>query len=310
MGLLGDIVGAVSGQSWLGPAINAVSGFIGQQNTNDANALAAQQTSAFNAAEAEKNRQFQQRSADENKTFQQSMWQSSANWENEMSSSAYQRAVTDMKLAGLNPMLAYSQGGASSPGVSTPSGSTAGGSQASGVTPTYINPVLAGAQAASMGASSALTTAQTVTEGERPALVKNQAAYEKEKATQESWTTANFERLLYQRIRQGDESITLTESEAGKAVAIIRNLAKEGALLDARTAGQRIENELLANDVPKAKALAGYWSSEWGKASPYASDVKGAFDSAVGGLRSGAAASSAASYGQDVRNRGFYYGNH
>lgn len=56
-------------------------------------------------------------------------------WQKEMSDTAYQRAVADMKKAGINPILAFSGGGMSA--ASTPSGAFGQSGMATGATDSY-----------------------------------------------------------------------------------------------------------------------------------------------------------------------------
>lgn len=88
-----------------GGLIGGAFGYASARETNKANVLLAREANAFSAKEAEKARAF----------------------EASMSNTAHQRAVRDLKRAGLNPLLAANSGA-----------STPGGSAASSVAPPTV----------------------------------------------------------------------------------------------------------------------------------------------------------------------------
>lgn len=129
----------------------------------------------YNAQEAQKNRDFQER----------------------MSNTQWQRSTADMQAAGLNPMLAYSQGGAGNVGGSAASSSGASSSAPSGASGSPAGAARAGGQQfynyLGAGVSSALSAystlagveqleAQTVKTKEEAAAIATSVALQREQA--------------------------------------------------------------------------------------------------------------------------------
>lgn len=85
-------------------------------------------------AEQELNRLYNAEQAQKNREFQSSEAAIQRAWYEEQSNSSYKRAVRDLVSAGLNPVLAVSQGGASVSSTSVPAGSNASVTGAQGDT--------------------------------------------------------------------------------------------------------------------------------------------------------------------------------
>lgn len=187
-------------------------------------------------------------------------------FQREMSNTSYQRAVQDMELAGINPMLAIGQGGASTPGG------------ASATMQDVISPAISSAQQARR-ISSELTTMR-----ENQNLIRKQA----EKAAWEARVAENTEEMTNMQNRRyfSENQYMLTprigmlgvdtpfeQVATGRGNPLWRNLEQQYSALR------------IANEVSSAQARRSGLTGSLGNITLLAKGLRDFFTQPIGGRR-------------------------
>ncbi|QXP44313.1 MAG: DNA pilot protein [Arizlama microvirus] len=187
--------------------------------------------------------------------------QKQMDFQERMSNTAYERAVGSMQKAGLNPMLAYSQGGASAP---------------AGSMPQVQNAASAGVSSAAQGAALAQALQSVAQSKSQTAMIDAQADKIRSETMEKNLNTA----MLAAQVKDVDMRRLSTEAripgeradsdtKLNMLTESMRPGSYPGSAFAADVSRRKTEALLAQLEVNKARAESKFWGTDAGAGSPY-----------------------------------------